>query len=50
MIDAARMELARQPAVWWNFTAASSAVLILVLCFNIFGDALRDAVDPRLRS
>jgi peptide/nickel transport system permease protein len=50
MIDAARMELARQPVIWWNLTAASVAVFILVLAFNIFGDALRDAVDPRLRS
>jgi len=50
MIDSARTELARQPAIWWNFTAASTAVLVLVLCFNTFGDALRDAVDPRLRS
>jgi peptide/nickel transport system permease protein len=44
------MELARQPVIWWNLTAASVAVFILVLAFNIFGDALRDAVDPRLRS
>lgn len=50
MIDAARMELARQPVIWWNLTSASVAVLILVLAFNVFGDALRDAVDPRLRS
>ena len=50
MIDAARMELARQPVIWWNLSAASGAVLVLVLAFNIFGDALRDAVDPRLRS
>lgn len=50
MIDASRMELARQPLIWWNLTAASVAVFLLILCFNIFGDALRDAVDPRLRS
>lgn len=50
MIDAARMELAREPIIWWNLTAASVALFILVLAFNIFGDALRDAIDPRLRS
>jgi len=50
MIDAARMELAREPVIWWNLTSASIALLCLVLAFNIFGDALRDAVDPRLRS
>ncbi len=50
MIDGARLELAREPLIWWNLVAASSALFILVLAFNILGDALRDAVDPRLRS
>jgi peptide/nickel transport system permease protein len=50
MIDAARDELARSPVIWWNLTGASSAMFILVLAFNFLGDALRDAVDPRLRS
>jgi peptide/nickel transport system permease protein len=50
MIDAARDELAREPVIWWNFGSASVALFILVLAFNFFGDALRDAVDPRLRS
>jgi peptide/nickel transport system permease protein len=50
MIDAARLELAREPLIWWNLAAASTALFILVLAFNIFGDALRDAIDPRLRT
>jgi peptide/nickel transport system permease protein len=50
MIDAARSELARDPVIWWNLTAASVALFILVLAFNLFGDAVRDAIDPRLRS
>lgn len=50
MIDAARIELARDPIIWWNLVAASSALFILVLAINIFGDAIRDAIDPRLRS
>ncbi len=50
MIDAARDELARDPVIWWNITAASGALFVLVLAFNLLGDALRDAVDPRLRS
>jgi len=50
MIDAARLELAREPIIWWNLASASAALFILVLAFNIFGDALRDAIDPRLRS
>ncbi|HLH80728.1 MAG TPA: ABC transporter permease [Chthonomonas sp.] len=50
MIDAARIELTRTPVIWWNLASASGALFILVLAFNILGDALRDAIDPRLRS
>ncbi len=50
MINAARMELAREPAVWWSLVAAFSFMLTLVLAANLFADAVRDAFDPRLRS
>jgi peptide/nickel transport system permease protein len=50
MISNARMELSRSPTVWWQFTGAAGALFILVLAFNVFGDALRDALDPRLRT
>jgi peptide/nickel transport system permease protein len=50
MISTARMELARYPSVWWQFAASGVALFILVLAFNVFGDALRDALDPRLRA
>ena len=46
----ARLELAREPLVWWNLASASGALFGLVLAFNVLGDALRDAIDPRLRS
>ena len=49
-INASRDELAREPILWWNLISASSAMTILVLAFNLLGDALRDAIDPRLRS
>jgi peptide/nickel transport system permease protein len=49
MIDGARLELAREPVVWWNLVSATIAVFFLVLALNLFGDALRDALDPRLR-
>jgi peptide/nickel transport system permease protein len=49
MIDASRLELAREPLVWWNLAAAFGAAFIFVLALNLFGDALRDALDPRLR-
>jgi len=50
MIDAARDELAREPVIWWNLAGASIFLFVLVLAFNLLGDALRDAIDPRLRS
>jgi peptide/nickel transport system permease protein len=50
MIDAARDELSREPVIWWNLVGASSFMFVLVLAFNLLGDALRDAIDPRLRS
>ena len=48
MIDAARAELAR--GVWWEMTAATIAIMILSLALNLFGDALRDCLDPKLRT
>jgi peptide/nickel transport system permease protein len=47
MIDDAKLELAR--GVWWQLTAATAAMFFIVLAFNIFGDALRDALDPKLK-
>jgi peptide/nickel transport system permease protein len=50
MINQARLELAREPVVWWNLLAALIFMLGLVLPANLFGDAVRDALDPRLRT
>jgi len=50
MINQARLELAREPVVWWNLFAAFVFMLGLVLPANLFGDAVRDALDPRLRT
>ena len=47
MISDARLELAR--GVWWQLGAATLAMFFLVLALNIFGDLLRDALDPKLR-
>lgn len=35
---------------WWLSAAPGLAILSLVLSVNLFGEGLRDAVDPRLRS
>ncbi|NNL64914.1 MAG: ABC transporter permease [Myxococcales bacterium] len=47
MIDQARDELSREPAVWWNLVSASTALFVLILAVNRLGDAVRDVLDPR---
>jgi peptide/nickel transport system permease protein len=47
MIDDAKLELAR--GVWWQLAAATLAMFLIVLAFNLLGDALRDALDPKLK-
>jgi len=47
MINNARMELAREPMVWWSLAAAFAFMFALVLAANLFADAMRDAFDPR---
>jgi peptide/nickel transport system permease protein len=49
MINNARMELAREPMVWWSLCAAFIMMFGLVLAANLFADAVRDAFDPRLK-
>lgn len=34
---------------WWQITFTSVALFGIVLALQVFGDALRDALDPRLR-
>jgi peptide/nickel transport system permease protein len=48
MINAARLEMGREPMVWWALASAFSFMLVLVLAANLFADAVRDAFDPRL--
>lgn len=49
MINSARLEMAREPMVWWSLLAAFIFMFVLVLAANLFSDAVRDAFDPRLR-
>lgn len=49
MINGARLEMAREPIVWWSLAAAFVFMFVLVLAANLFADAVRDAFDPRLR-
>ena len=48
MINGARLELAREPVVWWQLGAAFAFMFTLVLAANLFADGVRDAFDPRL--
>jgi peptide/nickel transport system permease protein len=50
MINSARLELARDPLVWWSLAAAFLFMFTLVLAANLLADVVRDAFDPRLRS
>jgi peptide/nickel transport system permease protein len=37
------------PGAWWFATFPGLAIFVVVLAFNLFGDGLRDVLDPRLR-
>jgi peptide/nickel transport system permease protein len=35
--------------IWWQLAGATFAMFIIVLAFNLLGDALRDSLDPKLK-
>ena len=47
MISNARLRL--WEGIWWELGFTTLIILVVVLAFNLLGDALRDALDPRLR-
>lgn len=47
MINGARLEMARDPVVWWSLTAAFVFMFTLVLAANLFADTVQHAFDPR---
>lgn len=47
MISLARALL---PGHWWMTVAPGVTIALIVFAFNLFGDGLRDWLDPRLRS
>jgi peptide/nickel transport system permease protein len=49
MINAARLEMGREPIVWWSLAAAFVFMFVLVLAANLFADAVRDGFDPRVK-
>ena len=44
-----RLEMGREPIVWWSLAAAFFFMFVLVLAANLFADAVRDGFDPRVR-
>ena len=48
MISSARLRLWQ--GMWWELAAVTAAIFAVVLAFNLLGDALRDALDPHLRT
>jgi peptide/nickel transport system permease protein len=47
MINGARLEMARDPLVWWSLAASFVFMFGLVLAANLFADTVRNAFDPR---
>ncbi len=47
MLNEAQNELIL--GMWWQLTAAAMAMALLVTAFSLFTDALRDALDPKLK-
>ena len=50
MIEKSRLEMSRDPMIWWSLLAAFLFMLALVLAANLYADAVRDAFDPRSRA
>jgi peptide/nickel transport system permease protein len=47
LINTARLELSREPTIWWTLATAFTFMFSLVLSANLFADSIRDAFDPR---
>jgi len=47
MINQARLEMAREPMVWWSLFSAFVFMFILVLAANLLSDRIQTVLDPR---
>jgi peptide/nickel transport system permease protein len=47
MINQARLEMAREPMVWWSLFSAFAFMFTLVLAANLFSDRVQTVLDPR---
>lgn len=48
MINGARMEMGRDPVIWWSLAGAFALMFTLVLSANVFSDAVRNALDSKV--
>jgi peptide/nickel transport system permease protein len=47
LINASRLEMARDPMVWWALFGSLLTMFFLVFSVNIFSDALQEALNPK---
>jgi len=47
MINQARLEMAREPMVWWSLFSSFIFMFVLVLAANLFSDRVQHVLDPR---
>ena len=47
MINSSRMELSREPVIWWGLAGAFAAMFVFVVAINIIADGIRDIYDPK---
>ena len=47
MINQARLEMAREPMVWWSLAASFVFMFLLVLAANLLSDRVQQVLDPR---
>ena len=48
MISDAGSDILGTTPAWWYMVFPGVALLLTVLAFNLLGDGLRDALDPKL--
>jgi len=49
MINQARLEMAREPMVWWSLASAFAFMFVLVLSANLLADRVQEVLNPRSR-
>lgn len=49
ILNVGQKQLANGTDQWWTFMFPGAAIFVAVTCYNLVGDGIRDAVDPRLK-